>query len=79
MRIQKFGFELRKIGDVKSFYEEIDLVLHKTQSLNGVVGGSVKVQAVAHSLQKMFKVDSYFSACGSTKMVNFLKMVSCTG
>lgn len=65
MVIEKIGLELRKFGTMDSLYKEVDSVL--SQPGNAVSG------AVAHGLQKMFKVDRHLSVCfieNAAKMCN---------
>ncbi len=54
--MKAFGIELRKSGS-QSIYEDVDLVL-KGQSFQ-----MVQRQAVAHSLQKMMRQESWFDIC----------------
>jgi hypothetical protein len=63
MRIQKLGLEIRKIGNLDNLYRDVDLVLSKYQIKSGEINANVQVNAVAHSLQKMFKTENYFSVC----------------
>lgn len=63
MQLQKLGIELRRIGDIKSLYKEVDLVLEKYNILNNPISINVQAQATAHSLQKMLKTENHFSIC----------------
>lgn len=63
MMLQKFGIEIRKIGNSKNLYSEIDMVLKRSGIESGEVNTEVQTQALAHSLQKMLTVDSWFSIC----------------
>jgi len=49
------NFELRRKGKVGNLYSDVDLIL------NNIV--DVERQTVAHALQKMIRVDSYFDIC----------------
>ena len=62
MQIQKFGLELRKIGNVKNLYSDVDILLNRYNLKNGV-NADLQIQSVAHSLQKMLNVKSHFSVC----------------
>lgn len=61
--MQKFGFEIRKIGNVEKLYEDVNVTLGKYNIPNGSISRDVQTQTVAHSLQKMFKPSSHFSVC----------------
>ncbi len=63
MKLQKFGIEIRKIGNIDAIYQDVDLILEKYNILNSEININVQSQAIAHSLQKMFKTESYFSIC----------------
>lgn len=63
MQIKKLGIELRKIGDTKTFYDEVDIVLSKYNIPTGSISIDVQVQAVAHSLQRMLNIENYLSVC----------------
>lgn len=62
MILQKLGIEVRKIGDVNSLYNEVDLILKKFDIQQGI-SASIQIQTVAHALQKMFDVEKYFDIC----------------
>lgn len=62
MQIQKFGIEIRKIGNIESLYKEVDLVLNKIGCDNGV-SAIIQKQTVAHALQKMITTQEYFDVC----------------
>lgn len=57
MTIRKFGLELRKINNVSALYKDVNLIL------NQVNLSDIRVQTVAHSLQKMLQVQNYFDVC----------------
>lgn len=61
--MQKFGIEIRKIGDTSNLYNDVDTVLSKFGMKTREVSDFAKIQTVAHSLQKMLKVDNYFNVC----------------
>ncbi len=61
--MQKFGIEIRRAGNYKNLYADVDNILSKTSSMSGAVGDAVKVQTVAHSLNKMLKTENHFSVC----------------
>lgn len=61
--MQKFGIEIRKVGNLTSLYADVDAVLTKYCINDSTVGDEIKVQTVAHSLHKMLKVQSYFDVC----------------
>jgi hypothetical protein len=63
MRLQKLGFEIRKIGNLDNLYKDVDSVLSNHQINTGEINISVQVNAVAHSLQKMIAHNNYFDIC----------------
>lgn len=63
MQLQKFGIEIRKIGNVKNLYKDVDLVLQKAQLRSNEVNGAVQALTVAHALQKMLQVERHFDVC----------------
>jgi hypothetical protein len=63
MSIQVFGVELRKIGNVKELYDDVDRVLGKKEITYRNVSSETSLQAIGHSLHKMMKVDGHFSVC----------------
>jgi hypothetical protein len=63
MELRKFGLEIRKTGDVKNRYSDVDLVLHKAGIEKGGVSTTVQTQAIAHALQKMFSSDKHMDVC----------------
>lgn len=63
MQLQKFGIEIRQIGNSKHLYQEIDMVLKKSGLNSGEVNTEVQTQALAHSLNKMLKADTFFDVC----------------
>lgn len=62
MLMNKFGIELRKIGDPKAFYRDVNAVLKSKSIPSGDVTMDVQKLAIGHSLQKMFQ-GSHFSIC----------------
>jgi hypothetical protein len=60
--LKKLGIEIRKIGDPKAFYRDVDSVLVAGGIKSGDVTKDIQVNAAAHSLQKMFN-GSHFSVC----------------
>lgn len=56
MIIQKFGIEIRKIGQVGELYKEVDKVLEKS-------GDRIKLLAIAHGIQKMLRPDQWIDVC----------------
>ena len=63
MQIQKLGLEIRKIGSLNNLYKDVDVVLSNYSIKSGEINANVQINAVAHSLQKMLKTESYFSVC----------------
>ena len=57
MKLQKFGIEIRNIGNVQALYEDVDRVLEMN---NFEV---IQTKTIAHSLQHMIKVQNYFDIC----------------
>ncbi len=63
MQLQKLGIEVRKIGDLKNLFTDVDVVLSKYSiPLKGVSVG-VQIHTVAHALHKMFRAEKHFSIC----------------
>lgn len=61
--MKTFGIEIRKVGNMNSLYSDVDEVLGKYGIKSESVGAEIKIQTVAHSLQKMLKVQSFFDVC----------------
>ena len=61
--IRKFGFEIRKIGNLKSLYSDVDAVLSKYDIEKGGISTFVQSNALAHALHKMLRTESHFSVC----------------
>ncbi len=61
--LEKFGLELRKIGNVNSLYKEVNMVLdsHKMESKG--ISSETQIQTTAHALHKMFQSSGHFSVC----------------
>jgi len=72
--MQKFGIEIRKIGDVKALFADVDLVLKKFNMNPQSVSDEAKASTVAHALQKMLKVESHFSVCTITNCANICQV-----
>lgn len=72
--MQRFGIEIRKAGDTRNLYRDIDTILHKNGLKTTEVNDSFKIQTVAHSLQKMFKVESFFSVCTIQSCANLCQI-----
>lgn len=60
--LKKLGIEIRKIGDSKAFYRDVDSVLAAGGIKTGEITFDIQASAAAHSLQKMF-TSSYFDVC----------------
>ena len=58
--MQRFGIEIREASTMPSLYREVDCVLARNKVSDMHVGDDVKVQAVAHALQKMISSDRHF-------------------
>lgn len=63
MKVQKFGLELRKVGDVGNIYEDVNKVLFSQKVAPGTINADIQKNAVAHSLQKMLTAQKHFSVC----------------
>lgn len=61
--MQTFGIEIRKVGDTKNLYRDVDLVLSRYGMSEQEVSDIAKIQTVAHALQNMMKVERHFSVC----------------
>ena len=58
MLIKKLGFEIRKLGDMKTFYRDVDTVLANANVPTAGVNADLQVSTVAHSLQRMISNES---------------------
>jgi len=63
MQFQKFGLELRRIGNVDNLYADVDRTLNACNVSPNSVSMKAQIQTVAHALQQMFKVNKHFSVC----------------
>jgi hypothetical protein len=62
--MQAFGIEIRKSNSLGNLYQDVDRTLANSGILPGqAISKNVQVQAVAHALQKMIRVENYFSVC----------------
>lgn len=68
MKLQKLGFEIRKIGNVKSLYRDVDAVLSSAGITQGNVTSDIQRDTTAHALQKMISGQEYFSVCTVDKL-----------
>ena len=55
MILKKFGIEIRKVGNFKELYKEVDMVLEKADD--------IQAKTVAHGIQKMFNSDRHLDVC----------------
>jgi len=58
-----FNLEIRKRGDIKNVYNDIDFVLQKYGIQKGSVTDDLRRDGVAHALQKMFRYKEYMDVC----------------
>ena len=63
MQLQKLGLEVRKLGNLDNLYKDVDMVLRNYNVPTNGINTCVQAATVAHSLQKMLKVESHFSVC----------------
>ncbi len=63
MQVQKLGLEIRKIGNLSNLYNDVDLILKNYSVPTNGISVGIQAATVAHSLQKMLKVESHFSVC----------------
>lgn len=61
--MKAFGIEIRKVGDVKGLFKEVDIVLSKAGITSSGITSDLQSQTVAHALQKMIKVGKWFDVC----------------
>jgi len=61
--MQKFGIEIRKVGDTKNLYKDVDLILKRNGVESNYVSDIAKQRTVAHALQRMLEPDRYFDVC----------------
>lgn len=73
--MKAFGLELRKTGNVKNLYADVDLALRQNNIPPRGVSGNVQVQALAHALQKMISVQAYFDVCTIDNCAEMLQVV----
>ena len=59
--MKRFGIEIRKANTIGNIYKDVDRVLANIPI--GSVNKEIQIQAVAHALQKMIKVQNYFDVC----------------
>lgn len=62
MQFKQFGIEIRKIGNTKDLYSEVDLVLARND-VGVQVGDKTQKMTVAHSLHRMLQVNNHFDVC----------------
>jgi hypothetical protein len=74
MQIQKFGIEIRKLGNLSNLYKDVDMVLSNYKVPSGEVTKSAQAATVAHALQKMLKTDRYFDVCTIKDCVEVCKI-----
>lgn len=60
---KRLGFEIRKIGDAKAFYRDVDSVLANANVPSGGVNAELQTSTIAHALQRMIANESHFSVC----------------
>ncbi len=56
-----FGLELRRTGNTKNLYDDVDKVLAAAGIQDGGVSKNLQHATIAHSLHKMLQSDNYFS------------------
>lgn len=62
--MKKFGYELRKIGNVKALYDDVDMILSKHEiNPQDHISKMVQTQTASHMLHKMFKPDRWVDVC----------------
>jgi hypothetical protein len=59
MHIQKFGLELRKIGDTSRLFNDVDIVLEQHGLKENIVSKDLQTQTIKHCLHKMLQPDKY--------------------
>lgn len=75
MQLQKFGIEIRKIGNTENLYKDVDAVLKNYNIPKGSVNTDIQVQTIAHALQKMLKTDRHFSICTVRECVKISQII----
>ena len=58
-----FGIEIRKSGNIKNIYRDVDTILDQHSVERGEITHSIKVQSVAHALHDMIKPDKWLNVC----------------
>ena len=61
--LQKFGIEIRRIGNTQNLYRDVDLVLKNAGLNRGSVNQNIQASSAAHALQKMFQTGKYLCVC----------------
>lgn len=61
--MQKFGIEIRRVGDTRNLYRDVDTVLRRYEIQSNKVSDLAKTQTAAHALQKMISIEMHFSVC----------------
>jgi len=59
--MKAFGLELRKAGDFKNLYRDVDAILSRVPP--GGINGNIQFNAVAHSLHAMMKPGKWLDIC----------------
>ena len=72
--LRRLGIEIRKIGDTKALYRDVDDVLSANNIGPGEITASIQVDAAAHSIQKMFN-GNHFSICTIQDCANLCGLV----
>ncbi len=73
MVINSLGIEIRRTNGIKDLYEQVDNHLNEVEKKFKENGENIVKTAVAHALQKMISVDSYFDI---TEIINCAKVAS---
>jgi hypothetical protein len=59
--MKAFGLELRKAGDMKNLYRDVDAILSRVPV--GGINADIQFHAVAHSLHTMMKPGKWLDIC----------------
>lgn len=61
--MQLLGIEIRKKGNVKSLFNDVDRILNEYDIPHQSISRYMQSQACAHALQNMMQVENFFSVC----------------
>lgn len=75
MQIQRFGIEIRRVGNLDNLFKDVDMVLSRNNVPINSVNTDIQKGAIAHALQKMIKVDGWFDICTVDRCIDICQVV----